>query len=561
MIIIEVFEERKVIMKSRVFHIVQQVKHPKTGEVLLDEAKIIDGLAHKTIQKHMYILHDKDPYTEDDEASKPTHVAGTKKADHWHIVINTGTNFMDTSTISKWFGVPEQFIDCPKGRNAFLDCAMYLTHEDSKQQELGKHLYDDSEIKANFDFRKDLNAYMDKKLNGKNLSERDQLRSDVLYNGVSLREARDKYPDLYIKDFAYLEKCRTRYLNEIADLPIMRMNFYISGDAGTGKDLYSKALARALIDKDGVMRDDDIFFTIGADNVTFEGYDGQPVVIWSDCRARTLLDRLGSRGNLFNVFDTTPQNIRQHVKFNSVRLINTINIVNSVETPDKFFENLTAPYKDNKGVSHAGEDKNQGYRRIPMFMILHESDYDICINSGFYNGTREYDQYTMISKVQGSMKRIAERFSNNPEARSLYERKMVSPIVGYNNEIQSRRLSMNNDDIAPDDKTYFESFGTRGDDSVDVVRNYEALKEDAIDRTEYLKTKNILCEIEALKNPAYLDDILKFAEQVKKGEITKAGYGHMMYGLKDYELEQKLKSIDNDNGFDPYAAYDPNAMM
>ena len=552
MIIIEVFEERKVIMKSRVFHIVQQVKHPKTGEVLLDESKIIDGLAHSTIKKSLYILHDKDSYTKDDEASKPAHVAGTKKADHWHIVINTGTNFMDTSTISKWFGVPEQYIDCPKGRNAFLDCVMYLTHEDSKQQDLGKHLYDDSEIKANFDFRKDLNAYMDKKLNGKNLSERDQLRSDVLYNGVSLREARDKYPDLYIKDFAYLEKCRTRYLNEVAELPKTRMNFYISGDAGSGKDLYSRALAKALIDKDGVMKDEDIFFVVGADNVTFEGYDGQPVVIWSDCRARTLLDRLGSRGNLFNVFDTTPQNIRQHVKFNSVRLINIINIVNSVETPDEFFENLTAPYKDNKGVSHAGEDKNQGYRRIPMFMILHESDYDICINSGFYNGTREYDQYMMIRGVRGSMRAIVERFPNNPEARSLYERKMVSPIVGYNDEIQNRLLSMDNADITPGDEAYFDSFGTRDDDSIDVVRNYDPRKEEEIEKKEQRQLLDIFWGISAFKDSAYLDDILKYAEQVKKGKITRFDSSCMTHDNEP---------VDDSNTFDPYAAYDPNAMM
>ncbi len=33
----------------------------------------------------------------------------------------------------------------------FLDCVQYLTHETEKQQASGKHHYDDSEIKANFD--------------------------------------------------------------------------------------------------------------------------------------------------------------------------------------------------------------------------------------------------------------------------------------------------------------------------------------------------------------------------------------------------------------------------
>ena len=63
-----------------------------------------------------------------------------------------------------------------------------------------------------------------------------------------------------------------------------------------------KRLARALYPE--LDDDEDIFFTIGAKNATFEGYDGQPVIIWDDRRDYSLLEELGGRENVFNVFDT-----------------------------------------------------------------------------------------------------------------------------------------------------------------------------------------------------------------------------------------------------------------
>lgn len=79
-----------------------------------------------------------------------------------------------------------------------------------------------------------------------------------------------------------------------------------------------KALARALYPE--LDDDEDIFFTIGAKNATFEGYDGQPVIIWDDRRDYSLLEELGGRENVFNVFDTIPQNLRQNIKYGSVKL-------------------------------------------------------------------------------------------------------------------------------------------------------------------------------------------------------------------------------------------------
>lgn len=57
------------------------------------------------------------------------------------------------------------YIEFPKGRDAFGDCCEYLTHENERQQEKGKYLYSDEEVKANFDFRALVNETIEKRLN------------------------------------------------------------------------------------------------------------------------------------------------------------------------------------------------------------------------------------------------------------------------------------------------------------------------------------------------------------------------------------------------------------
>ncbi len=71
------------------------------------------------------------------------------------------------------------------GLNTFLDCVQYLTHETEKQQALGKHHYDDSEISILtfvqlVERKKCVCAY------GQELSERDRFRYEVLYKGMTI---------------------------------------------------------------------------------------------------------------------------------------------------------------------------------------------------------------------------------------------------------------------------------------------------------------------------------------------------------------------------------------
>ena len=424
-------------LKSRIFNIMQYEKHPETGEILLTEEKIrVALLSHRMIKRWAYICHDKDLYSVLDEEQNSEHVAGMVKPPHWHIVVEMGTRQIEIGVIAKWFGIADNFVETAKGAGAFLDCVQYLTHEQEKQQQLGKRLYEDNAVQSNFDFRAELDKRAENRAKyGRDLSLKERLRTEVLLHGLTLRQLVIKYPEAYVEDFAYLERCRLRYISKIAPMPQRRINYYIEGLGGIGKGLISRALARALVDRDNLMKDDEIFFEVGSDRTNFEGYDGQPVLIWNDCRASTLLTKLDGRENVFNVFDPNPADIQQNIKYGSIRLNNEINIVNSVQTWKEFLDELAAEYRRNGSV-HKAEDKGQSYRRFPFFLVLHEEDYDLGMNKGVFDGTREYEQYMMYQGLRANMRRIVDRCGDNKVLYNLQTQEVVKPVIEKHDELK-----------------------------------------------------------------------------------------------------------------------------
>lgn len=477
--------------RARVFNIVQDKYHPysftpdgklKEGaQPLLTEMQIKKVLSrYKSIKRYSFIFHDTDPYSVDDchkawkrrakeyrekiskgeldeeerklaleradrleKASQGKYVfskrekremknlhlplPGEIKNGHWHIVIEC-ESAIPLSSVAKWFNVPENMIDIPKGAGAFLDCVQYLTHERSEQQALGKRLYPDERVTANFDFRKELDFREERKIKfGKNLNKKQEYRYRVLYEGLTIRQLIDEDPLAYQEDFEMLDKLRKKYISERAPIPNTRVNFYVCGEGGVGKGLISRALARALFPN--IKEDEDIFFEVGAKGAPFEGYDGQPVIIWNDRRAAALLHELHGRGNVFNVFDTHPTRQRQNVKYSSIVLVNDINIVNGVEDYEEFLNGLAGEYTDKYGDFHEAEDKSQSYRRFPFIIPLHEEDFDLLMNKGFFDGTREYLQYEKYEKIRASFPRIAAMCNGHPAAQRKAEAKALEPVA------------------------------------------------------------------------------------------------------------------------------------
>ena len=410
--------------RARVFEIVSREKHPTTNEWLLTEDKIKDGLNHRSIKKWAYICHDKDVYSEKDERDEGVR-AGDVKPRHWHVVLNCGSNVIDVDIIAKWFGVASNFVRIPKGRGAFLDCVQYLTHEREEQQAIGKCLYQDNEVTSNFDFRTELDERESNRLlYGTDLSEKDQMRYDVLYHGKTLRQCMEENKILYLNDLEKLKKLRLEYINSMKP-PRTRINYYLSGQGGEGKGLMSRGIARTMYPN--ITNDEDIFFEVGAKGAPFEGYDGQPVIIWNDRRAIDLLQELNGRGNVFNVFDTHPTRQKQNIKYGSISLCNEVNIVNSVQPWSEFLNGLSGEYTTKNNELMKAEDKTQSYRRFPMIIPVRAEDYDILINKGFL-GEGDYLEYYENKHIVANMRKIRELCYDKENVARIIESKALAPV-------------------------------------------------------------------------------------------------------------------------------------
>lgn len=444
------------ISKYRMFTFMQYLRHPETGEELYSEADVLKALEKRSIKEWAYAIHDKDPRSQQEfdayvnkHDEEPTWNVGDPKPVHIQGVIKV-TPAQSVETIAKWFNLPPQFIEIKSGRNTFLDCVQYLTHETEKQQALGKHRYDDSEIKANFDFREKLTEREEMRLRyGQELSERDRFRYEVLYKGMTIREVIEQNPIVYQNDFTYLDKARLKYITETAPMPKVRVNYYIYAEdekngSGIGKGLLSRALARAMYPE--LTADDEIFFEVGSQGALFEGYDGQPVLIWNDRRGSQLLKELGGVGNVYNVFDTTPTSQKQNVKYSSVKLINEVNLINSVQSFSDFIDGISGAE-----LGATVEDQNQARRRFPFIIPMRFEDFDILINKGFMNNTKEFDQYIRYGNIRANMQRLQILGNGQEQIVRTAEKKLLDPVVQKHNELRSRRNANEEEIITVDD--------------------------------------------------------------------------------------------------------------
>jgi hypothetical protein len=471
-------------LKSRIFNCLQYEFNPKTGADLhFNEQNIINCVKHKTITRYAYIKHDRDIVSEwDVENGKGAYSEadlGQPKGTHWHIVLETKHGQMPVSTIARWLGIPENMIEIPKGKGAFIDCVEYLRHSDIRQELKGKYVYDASEVKSNFDWESEVTEMVLRKTKyEKPLSQADFLKNEVLYSGMRLGDVQKRYPSIYMKEQTVFDRLRMKYLTERASLPSSRVNFYIEGQSGYGKDTMARSIARSLFPNMADRDDDDIFFEIGGDKVTFDGYDGQPVIIWSEFRADTFVNALGGYEGVLGAIDIIPKNNRHHKKFGFVKLINSVNIVTSTQPYVEFLRGLI-PSND--------PDPTQANRRFPLIIPIHVKDFDILINSG-YLGADTYRDYIAYKNIVGSFGDLARRLNTRPELLNQAESELIKPVIDAhgiveNNLHHDEFEGMSDDEVL--DCLHHEGLGTE--------RNYVDKTEDELEQ-EYLNYLHLCYE-------------------------------------------------------------------
>ena len=154
--------------------------------------------------------------------------------------------------------------------------------------------------------------------------------------------------------------------------------------------------------------DEEIFFVVGDGRVAFDNYDGQPVIIWDDFRSKELLNSF-DRGTIWKIFAVHPDKVSVHIKNGETTLINTLNIITSVEPFNDFINGLAAEYVDSKKQKHKSEDVGQSYRRFPVFIEVTRNNFAMFISQGLTGGERE--QYEPILKVEVNTLELAKNQS------------------------------------------------------------------------------------------------------------------------------------------------------
>lgn len=378
---------------------------------LITEEAIEKGLSHKSIRKWAWIWHDRDWYTEEDEAADVTgriH-AGDLKFKHCHIVLYIPAR-ATVGTVAKWFGVEPQYVQILKGRGAFMDCVEYLVHESPSAIRQNKVRYEDEDVHASpgFDFRAELtDLQINRARYGRKASEMtpaDVMRLHVMNDGWTLKDCREKDPLTYSKIRNSLPPLRLDYLLDAAPSNF-RMNIYVDGKGGMGKSSFCEYIAHAMFPNEK-----NPYFCIGNDEkVSFDGYDGEPVIIWDDFRASDFVQRFRPQGT-YRILDPHPKKDAQQAKHSRIILTNSLNIICGVQPYEEFIEQLASSYIDRNGEYHDEEDSTQAWRRFPMILCVRENDFDILINKGFVENDMSCVQGMMhYAHVRGSMKKTMEK--------------------------------------------------------------------------------------------------------------------------------------------------------
>ena len=444
-------------MKLRQFTICQFEKNPRTNEYIKDLNEIIKALrSYTSFTEWACCIHDKDVYTDDaiddmrytliqeakkqgitDEMAISQYISenswaklGDLKGKHIHVVVKC-ENSLKIEHISNWLGVPEHLVKKVKGRGAFLDCTEYLTHENEKQQELGKHRYDDAEVITSdsfSDWRERLNARkIDEDKYGVGKNRKQKYIIDVSKYGMTLNQCfKELDGDEYIGMLGKLQKARQEYLTRNSLLPNTRINIYVFGAGGTGKDVFCELLSHALYPEFDDIRD--ISFGIGDGHSTFDGYDGQPVITWSDVRAGHFY-AFGKRLTLL-ALDPHPkaQGGNVDIKFGSTRLINAYNIINGVENFRLFIQDMAERFREAGNIE-------QFYRRIPVVICLTPDKFTITVNSGVYFGNNNFTTYDFYKEIRGSFAYLQKCCGSDKELLKTLSAKMIAPVVEIIHEI------------------------------------------------------------------------------------------------------------------------------
>lgn len=448
---------------ARVFSIMQYETHPVSGETMITQAQIDKLLAMGSVKRWAYAWHRSDIYTEEEaqeERFKGKSVkGGDAKGDHVHIAIECHDNYT-VRQISNWGEIPSARVRRPKEETAktgttyqgagarekaFFDFCQYLTHEGSKQK--SKHQYPREVVVANFDFSTELDAHLASRApGGKNGGQKklEELMLAVMFGRMTLRHLRRHHPVEYGKNIDSFKKWRGDFLMS-QEPPRLRVNHYIGGRLGaellgrTGKSTLARLMARTLYpDLDAA----ECYYEATDKRVPLQNYAGQPVIIWDDYTPVDLMEALGGRTGVWQVFADRPGVTDANIKYGSVRLVQEVNIITRVTPYRQYFDALAGDYTDRSGNEHHAEAPEQAWGRFAFASEVTSDTFSFLVNQSFVSETPEYRDFRKIAIMRASMKAIGQHLdsieSDEEREAAMYEvgDVLLGQMIGQHKALQ-----------------------------------------------------------------------------------------------------------------------------
>lgn len=345
-------------MKTRLMEVMQSIDY-------IGDESIKRGITSNYVQDWLYILHDKDTYTEEDEKRNNEHKAGTLKKPHYHIFLRLKDS-TDSKYIAAAFGVAEQYVNKVKGK--WVDVLLYATHRNA----VDKYQYSDEEVVSNFDFTTVRDKEEKKKSDNKYL--------DTIIDKIDSGEIREYNLTKYIsmKDYIKFERqikrafeYRTQKMKGIdRDMKCI----YIQGVSGAGKTTYAKRIA-----EDKNMS----YYISSGSNDVLDDYKGEDCIILDDLRPSCM-----GLSDLLKMLDNnTASSVKSRFK-NKVLECRLI-IITTTLPIETFFRNV---------FSEEVESAIQLYRRCSVLIKMDLKSMDLY---SFNNTTRVYDYlYTVPNPVE-----------------------------------------------------------------------------------------------------------------------------------------------------------------
>lgn len=404
---------------------------------------------YRGIKGGAYILHDKDEYTERevkdingriDKEIKALHDSGSwtqeaedalndkkievgeHKPDHWHILLDFGTNAKSAQAIATMLHTVPNMVQQVRGKKkGFANMLAYFTHITPQAMADGKFEYDPSEVKGlifpKLDIYEQFQDYEDfAKAYLEGTLTLDITAKDVLLGKITPRELMDKDPEYFLKHEAMINRARLNYNNR-KPTPSSLFNYFVGAGAsereGTqgriGKGIMCKALAIAHLSSmypkvnffdmtDDELRYGGYIYWAGGAGTTFQGYDGQPIIIWEDCRAYDLIKTFGGINNVFKSLDPHPKPVGINIKYGEVYLKNSIFIFDGAQTYSDFINDLSVEWKrelndfgNQHNVMAVKEDKSQAKGRFPFIVEITPSTISATVQLEYLIGTTRFN--------------------------------------------------------------------------------------------------------------------------------------------------------------------------